>query len=254
MRHFVTAAVLATVLSAAHAHAQTRNERGWLDVNFGVASSASSSEVQTSTGTIYRETATFTARIPSPSSGASFDFGGGVMFLPWLGAGVSVSGTSHEDEVALSATIPHPTFFNAAATGTRTTEALQRTEGTIHVQAMFAPVRGDKFRLRVFAGPSFFRYKADRVEGLRWEHVFLIFQPVQEVTVTSHTIESVEETAWGFHGGADASYFFSRVVGIGGFARFSRGSATLDPEPFSGGRAKVTLGGLQAGGGLRLRF
>jgi hypothetical protein len=53
--------------------------------------------------------------------------------------------------------------------------------------------------------------------------------------------------------GADASVFFTRVVGIGGFVRYSRGTIEVD-EPLSEMPQDVTVGGLRVGGGLRLRF
>ncbi|HUS23241.1 MAG TPA: hypothetical protein VMZ66_14650 [Aeromicrobium sp.] len=46
--------------------------------------------------------------------------------------------------------------------------------------------------------------------------------------ITSYTTQRSEGTGWGFHGGADASVFFNRIVGVGGFAKFSRGSVDLE--------------------------
>ena len=48
--------------------------------------------------------------------------------------------------------------------------------------------------------------------------------------------------------------FFTRVVGLGAFARYSRGTVSLDPEPMSEVAQDVRVGGFQTGGGLRLRF
>ena len=43
--------------------------------------------------------------------------------------------------------------------------------------------------------------------------------------------------------------------GIGGFARFSRGTVTFRPEEFLVSEDfDVSVGGFQGGGGLRIRF
>ena len=58
-------------------------------------------------------------------------------------------------------------------------------------------------------------------------------------------------TGWGFHGGGDLSVFFTRVFGLGGSVRLSRGTASISDY---GGTHDITTGGLQINGGLRFRF
>ena len=58
-------------------------------------------------------------------------------------------------------------------------------------------------------------------------------------------------TGIGFNAGADLAYYFSDVAGVG-FARYSR--ATVDLASAGGGTVGVPAGGLQVGGGLRLKF
>lgn len=53
--------------------------------------------------------------------------------------------------------------------------------------------------------------------------------------------------------GGDVSVFFTRVFGLGGFARYSRGTVEID-EPLSESTQDVRAGRFQAGGGIRLRF
>jgi hypothetical protein len=75
------------------------------------------------------------------------------------------------------------------------------------------------------------------------------------VDITTYDTTKVESTGWGYHVGADASVFFSRVVGVGGFMRFSRGTVTIeDGVALSDAPVDVIAGGVQMGGGLRLRF
>jgi hypothetical protein len=73
------------------------------------------------------------------------------------------------------------------------------------------------------------------------------------ISIVGSDARVVEGTGWGFHAGADVGYFFSRYAGVGGTVRFSRGSVEM-AEPLSEKPAKMTTGGMQFGGGLRLRF
>jgi hypothetical protein len=88
---------------------------------------------------------------------------------------------------------------------------------------------------------SFRLYQADQFFGTG-----------NSVAIATYTTQKLEETAWGFHGGADASVMFSRVVGVGAFLRLSRGSVELEGR--TGEAFDVKFGGFQSGGGLRLRF
>jgi hypothetical protein len=256
---FVTVAA-ALVLSAASASAQTAPafERGWIDVNFGVAMAAEDAFSMAATGEIFAEPATFTADYALPR-GASFDFGGGFMITPIVGVGVSFSGTAHEDTALLGARIPHPVFANLYASDDAPTDAvLQRVEGGVNLQAMIVAVQSDRFRFRVFGGPTFFRVRQDAITDIRYNQVFLIVPRANAIEITEFDSERIEGTGWGFHGGADASIFFNRIIGVGGFAKFSRGSVdlenTLATAVGDDGVVGVKAGGFQMGGGLRLKF
>jgi hypothetical protein len=71
-------------------------------------------------------------------------------------------------------------------------------------------------------------------------------------------VEEVEANGWGFHGGVDVRYFFTERLGVGGIFRFSRGEVEIpgmfgtadDPPP----PLDIKVGGVQFGGGLRVRF
>lgn len=205
----------------------------WLDVNFGVAKSADGASLFVyNTGLI--DVATFYG---SPPRGSDFDFGGGFMVTPVVGFGLNFSGTAHRDIVGLGAGVGTLILASGA------TDELTRSEGALNIQAMIVPINSDHFRGRLFGGPSFIRYQADMVDD------FFFFR---SVISNVHTV-STEGSAMGFHVGGDATYFFSRFVGLGGFARYSRATASID-EPMSGRKQNMLLGGVQTGGGLRFRF
>lgn len=236
---------------------QPRRSRGWVDVNLGAAEAADRSVdtvVNISDGE--GEFETYRVGYNSPR-GASFDFGGGFMFTPVLGVGIQFTGTAHQDTADLSIRIPHPRYFNAHAEDSAVTDQkLDRVEGAVNLSLVAAiPSSNNDLSLRIYGGPTYFRLEADAVTNIRYLQQFGFFTTLNTVDITGWESEKVEETAWGFHAGADLGYFFSRYVGIGGFARVTRGTVTFrtDDVPVDE-NLDVKVGGFQAGGGLRIRF
>jgi hypothetical protein len=150
------------------AFAQDPSERGWVDVNFGIANPAESLVTTNGSRIVSQEKATFGTAYQF-SRGADFDFGGGVMLTPVLGIGVSFAGAAHQDPAGLAINIPHPLRFNAfASDATTTDEKLNRTEGSLNLQLVAkAPIKNDRVRVRFFGGPTYFRLKADAVNPNR---------------------------------------------------------------------------------------
>jgi hypothetical protein len=228
--------------------------RGWVDVDLGFATTGDTLDVS-AVRTIAQEPATFGVKY-NAKRGALVDFGGGVMISPSIGFGVMVTGTAHKGSADLSANIPHPLRFNAYGSDTSFTEnELERTEGTIHLQAVYQLPGSDRMRIRVFGGPSYFRLNMDAVTLIRYEQQFQVFGAGNTIDITNYDSEKVEHTGWGFHAGADMSTFFSRVVGVGVVGRYSRGTVTIDDlSVLADDDIDVRTGGFQLSGGLRLRF
>ncbi len=229
-------------------------ERGWIDVNFGVAVAATKTFETELQLPLYSETATARATYSNPT-GAEFDFGGGVMFTRQAGVGISFTGTAHQDTAQLYVNVPHPFAFDAFASDSKPTNTkLQRVEGGVNIQFMVVAPVSPRVRVRLFGGPSYLRVQQDMVQAIHYDQSFLVFLPANAVEITTYdTVGKVEGAGWGFHVGGDVSMFFTRVVGIGAFARFSHATVSLD-DPLSGGAIDVKAGGFQAGGGLRLKF
>ena len=226
-------------------------EKGWIDVNFGTASAAENEYDSIYVTTLFQEAAGFGAGYSLPRGG-SFDVGGGYMFTPRIGIGVSLAGTAHEDHAALAISIPHPFVFNASAEdATTTTGTLTRAEGAWHVGAMLVAVQTPRFRVRLFGGPSYFRAEQDIISNIRYSQVYQIFGRTNGVDITTYETEKAVGTGWGGHVGGDVSVFFNRVVGVGMMVRVSRASVDIDDY---GGEESRKVGGVQFGGGLRLKF
>jgi hypothetical protein len=250
MNRTIVLSVWMVLIAALTARAQDY-DKGWVDVNFGTAKAAKEEYTSTRVLTISQEPGGGAVAYSLPRGGA-FDVGGGYMFSARAGLGVSLAGTAHEDTAGLAISVPHPFFFNASATdATVTNGTLTRTEGTRHIHAMLVAVATPHLRVRVFGGPSYFRAEQETVTGIKYDQVYQIFGRGNVVDITSYTTQKSVGTAWGFHGGGDISAFFNRVFGVGFAVRVSRGTVKLDDY---GGEEDRKVGGVQIGGGLRLKF
>ncbi len=236
------------------APASAQDQKWWADVNVGVASSAGDEEAFSFSGILYGEPSALAAAYPKPPTGASFDFGVGRMLTPKVGLGISFTGTAHEETAGLGIVVPHPYYFGESATaGAETNELLARVEGATNIQMMFNAWHTASTRVRVYGGPTHFNYKADLVEDIGFTQLASPVSRANVVTIAGYDAVETEGSGWGFHIGADATYFFSRIFGIGGFGRFTRGTVTID-EPMSEEEQELSAGGFQAGGGLHMRF
>lgn len=230
---------------------RTDFERGWIDVNLGFAFAAEKQYTIRATRSQFSELATFEGDYSFPT-GADFDFGGGLMLTRHFGLGLSFSGTAHQDTGRVRASVPHPTRFNLfASDDAETSEPLTKAEGAAHIHFVFAGLAGQATRLRAFAGPTYFRVKQDTYDSIRYNQVFQLLGGNQ-VTITGASFSESEGTAWGVHVGGDFSQFFTRVFGVGAVLRYSR--ATVKIIDLLDSVVENKAGGLQAAGGIRLKF
>ena len=118
----------------------------------------------------------------------------------------------------------------------------------MHLQLRwFAPVP-DQIELSVFGGPSFFNVTQGLVTAVGFSQSY----PFDEASFTEASTGKQSGSAVSYNIGADVGYFFSRYVGVGALVRFS--GASVDLLSQDEGRISIDLGGLHAGGGLKLRF
>lgn len=236
------------------ASAQGTFGRAWLDVDFGFAMPAEKSFRASVSPTLFGEPATFSTDY-TLGSGATFGIGGGYMFSKKFGAGVNFSSSAFPGDAVNNAHVPHPVFFNAYGNDSEPSEHdVPRGEAAFHIHAMFILMDSGKARVRVYGGPSYIRIRQTVVENFFYTQS--TSGTANTITITSSDVVDVKESAWGFHFGGDYTYFFNRIFGVGGYARYTFGSTTIDNPLSNPGTATVDLkvGGLQAGGGIRLRF
>jgi hypothetical protein len=204
--------------------------------------------IQTETGALAQsftrtknlETAPITAALPAVSV-PFIDYGGTVRIVDNLGAGVSFSSLSRTDDADVTASIPHPFFFNQprAIAGVA---AVEQKEFATHLSVVYV-VPSPSIDLALSAGLSFFKVEKDFVDDVNYTETY----PYDTAAFGQAVLRHEERSERGYHFAADAIFKFSQHVGAGGLVRYSK--ATV---PFTAGSLEV--GGLQLGGGLRVLF
>jgi hypothetical protein len=256
VRLAITAAALLIFAATAPAFGQAARRAGapvraqdrfYAGVDFGVQSGGES----------FSDAFTFpanaeTARIAAPyetKSGPLLGFFFDVRVWKYLSAGISFTGHAPESDTQVTGTIPHPFFFNRPRSLSGDVSGLERGESGMHFQIRaLLPVSRNP-QVSVFGGPSFFQVDQDLATGVHWTETY----PYDSVSFTSAMTETRSESGTGFNIGADVGYFMSRHFGVGGRVQYA--SATVDFPSASGtGSVQSKVGGLQAGGGLRVRF
>jgi hypothetical protein len=243
------AAICVVLLAGAEAQAQgiQWEDRGFLAVNFGVQPQ-SREFTELSTPEIYGENASITVD-HQVSAGGFFDFAAGYRVWRNMAIVIGYSQFGDSETPTVAAQIPNPAFSNSPRPASASADELSHSESAVHLQAFWMFPMTEKFEWGVFAGPSFYRIEQDFVDvPTVSEGPF----PFGTVTITSVETLSQSERATAFTVGADGTYLITPRYGVGGFFRFS--GTSVDLPVAGGGTLSVDAGGVQFGGGLRVRF
>jgi len=227
-------------LYAASAHAQTptpSTEKFFLNVNTG-GELATRTISQASSKDVYGETASMTSQ-QSIKRGVVFDFDGGYRVRSDFFAGLLVSSFSTTSDATTSASIPDPLFYNRPKTVTNTLTGLKRTEVAIAPHITWSRPLTDNFDINFGLGIAFLHVSQDIAGG------FDVPNGTQNATILQRT-ETKNGT--GPLAQIDVSYSFMPKIGVGGFLRYAGAKVDLPSVP------QANIGGMQAGGGVRLRF
>lgn len=241
----ILAAVLTALSVAAPAAAQ---DSAWGDngyISFNGLYDVSSRRYQTAADIeINQETTRLTAThefTPRPV----YDFSAGGRVKGNLGFGFGFTIGMPDETARITGGIPHPFFFDQP----RPLDGTARLRGedlAVHLDALWLIPATDRLQFTIFGGPTWFRLKQHTIASVVVEDEY----PYDSVTLDSVGSNERKGSRVGFNVGGDASYFFSRYLGIHGLVRFSRGQISLG----SGDEDRIQVGGVQAGGGLRIRF
>jgi hypothetical protein len=152
-----------------------------------------------------------------------------------------------------SASIPHPFFFGTPRVVSGDVEELNQTDLNqsqlgLHFQVRGLWFVGPRLQVTVGGGPSLFYVKQTVVTDFTHAETY----PYDVVTLQN--LETSEADAWrlGFNVTSGAAYYFTRRVGIGIDATYSRGDLTIDVP--DGSSLELRAGGVTAGAGVRVKF
>lgn len=227
-------------VAASQAQAQmTWTDQGFVNVTGGAQAGTHSLDTAT-TFDLYGEKATV-ASGQQVKGGGFFDITAGYKVWRNLAAAIGYSHTGSSADATIAASIPDPRIYDRPRSVSSSTAGLDHSENVINLMGVWMVPVTDKIDVGVSAGPSIFSV----TQGLP-SNVSIV-EPGP--TVSSVVTSDVKKTTVGFNAGVDVTYLVTKRVGVGGLARYTWGSADLD-----GASGKLTVGGFQIGGGLRLRF
>ena len=173
--------------------------------------------------------------------GGLFDINGGYKVWRNLVAAIGYSRTSSKSDASVVASIPDPDRFDLPRGVTASAPDLKHSEQAINFMGVWMVPVTDKIDAGVSFGPSIIIVKQDIPSTLS------IAEPGP--TVTGLATESAKKTVGGINLGVDVTYLVTKQYGVGGFLRYTWGSADLD-----GTTKSLTVGGFQIGVGGRYRF
>jgi hypothetical protein len=246
MRTFAAALVMLGIAAAATAQTRPLPTRAFISVNGGVQVASNDFDDGTTFPANAEEGRYATDY--SVEGGPSLNVGGGAMIWRQLGVGVGITRFSRSTPAAFNGSVPHPFFFNRARDIAGDVGGLRREETAVHLRASAVFPAGNRLEVMVFGGPSFFQVK----QGIVTDFVFTDEYPYDTATFVRAEITDAEESRVGFNVGGDVGYFFTRQIGIGFALQFARANVELPSA--AGGTQELKAGGVQLGGGLRLRF
>jgi hypothetical protein len=258
MSRVITAAAMAAVLMASSVYAQTPqapavaaaqagapvpdyNERFFLGLSAGGLMNTTL-VLSKATSTVYNQEAALAER-RDVSGGVLADVTAGLPVRGRLAVGASVAFRTAKSDSAIAATVPHPLFFGAPRTVSTTVADMQSTQTWLGVLAMYTLPTASKLTVRVFGGPAVAVVNHDTIGSFTVTETTSITQPTISVTK-----DSVSKSFIGAMAGIDLAYRVTKTVGIGAFVRYAGAQANVT------GAESGTLGGLEAGGGLRFSF
>ena len=197
--------------------------------------------------TIYEEHASFDS-VHDIIGGGTVDAGGSIGIWRNLAVGASYSEVTTNDSTQVSGSVPHPLFFDSFRQVSSESLALRNRERATHLHAAWIVPLANRIELALSGGLSYFQLTQGVVVGVDLSETGPPFTRVNLDAV--HTQEQTA-TAVGGNVGADVAYLITDQLGLGAFVRYATASADV---PTPSGEVSVSLGGVQAGAGIRVRL
>ena len=191
---------------------------------------------------------TFERTIPAS---VIYDLGGSVRLWRALYGGAALSIFETTGSGTLTARVPHPLQFNKPRTTTGDIPDARRLEIGTHIAFGWMIPAASGLDFLLFGGPSFFSTEQLFVRSLTLSLDKEVF-PFDQLAFPGAQTETLRENAVGYNAGVDMTWRFADHVGVGLLLRYSNGKKGFAPAGSQ--PVEVTVGGLNAGGGLRVLF
>ena len=176
------------------------------------------------------------------------DIGGSFRVWKRLAFGAAFSRASGSGKAEVTASVPHPFFFNQPRTVTGTESGVQHAENGVHLQVQYIVPASDSVRVVVGGGPSWISVEQEAVTDVTVTESY----PFDTAAFGGAVTKTTKASATGFNAGVDMTWMFARSVGVGGLIRYTR--ADVDLEPAAGRTLSVKAGGVQGAAGIRFVF
>jgi hypothetical protein len=179
---------------------------------------------------------------------ALFDVGAAYSVWKNVAVGVAVSRVSGTGTADVTASVPHPFFFNQPRTVTGTENGIVHAETAVHPELQFLIAASRRVRAVLSTGPTWITLEHEVVRDITISESYPYDTAAFGGAVTKLTKASVP----GYHAGLDVAWMFTGNAGIGGLVRYTRADVDLDVS--EGRTLRMKAGGVQGTVGVRLRF
>ncbi|MGE3510866.1 MAG: hypothetical protein AB7N65_18500 [Vicinamibacterales bacterium] len=217
---------------------------GYISINGIYETTRRTTEIDT-TEEINQETATITS-VQEVGRRPLLDVTVGGRVRGNVGLGFGISYGVADDGATLTGDIPHPFYFDQPRSLNAPT-TFDRSDLMLHIHPMWLIPIAPRLQATLFGGATWFQVRQQTVRTITVNDTY----PYDDVSLGTVERERQTKSGWGYNAGFDVSYFFSRYVGVQGLVRYSHGTVTFNP---GGVDSDVTVGGLHAGAGLRIRY
>jgi hypothetical protein len=193
---------------------------------------------ETTTFSLFGDAGTVTA---NQTVGSGFVFDATVGYRVWrrISAAIGVSTFHGSGAAAAVVAVPNPLVFGKPTIKTFSASDygdLGQTSTAINFQAVWIKRLTDQLDLSLFAGPSIIHVSQEVASATETASATPAIKSESETTAKAGTI------------GADLSYRMNERYSVGAFVRYAGGEVDLPSV------SKLKVGGIQAAGGVRIRF
>ena len=178
------------------------------------------------------------------------DFGGSLRLWRSLMAGGGYSESNTSDVTAVTGSVPHPiNRDDPRFIDPRSLQSVHRLQAA-HVFGGWRFPASEKLDIAAFGGATFFSLTQGVITNIT--AVEAGGPPFSAVKIDQLQRGQYRRNTVGVHVGVDMTYMATRFVGVGFVARYTNGVVAFPAA--TTGTLSLNVGGLEIGGGIRVRF